>query len=103
MSLTFRPPTRLPAGAAEAEKCGAFLTRHPEKQSAAPDITPVRMKLRREIATAGRWFMSFAPALLGNSFCEGKQGSDRSQAASCGAALLPLNVVREKQATGSWQ
>jgi hypothetical protein len=61
MSFTRRPVAKL-LGAATSVNCGGFLIKHPEKQSAAPDMNPVLMNFRREILIGDRWLMFAPPA-----------------------------------------
>jgi hypothetical protein len=61
MSFTSRPVGELLGGAASVN-CGGLLIKHPEQQSAAPDMNPVLKKLRREILIGDRWLMLVPPA-----------------------------------------
>jgi hypothetical protein len=85
MSFTRKPPGKLLGGAAEAVNWGAFLIKQPEKQSAAPDMTPVLKNLRREILIGERWRMVVPPAYCFKKVSGGKPGLKRhtTAGASC--------------------
>src|SRR5215472_16492979 len=81
MSFTCRPVDKLPGGATSVN-CGGFLTKHPEKHSAAPDMNPVLKNLRREILKGDRWLMLVPPAYtLSAKVSGGKQRLKRHTAA----------------------
>jgi hypothetical protein len=82
MSLTRKPAGKLLGGCGEAVKWGGFLIKHPEKQSAAPDMNPVLMNLRLEILLGGRWLMLAPPACTPSAKVSGgKQGLKRHSTA----------------------